>query len=207
MQLSIPWRVFPAGSSGTSGYSGSLLQIHGSSGFLHLRLPQSPLWRSAVRLTPPSPLHTDSRLAGLCLSVSEQEVVDSPVCPERAAAVRCLNSSLTVQTDGQKLLLIGRCLSASHVIGQIQFRMSAGVMLRPFLSDGSVVKLVVCLLWERLCRGSPLDQRVAPPAGLAGYFHLWRKKTAQVRFYLSSCSSTFLIYLLYIYIYYMMCLL
>lgn len=76
--------------------------------------------------------------------------MDSPVCPDRAAAVRCLNSSLTVQIDvqidGQKLLLIGRCLSVSHVIGQIQFCMSAGAMLRPFLSDGSVVKLVVCLL-------------------------------------------------------------
>ena len=175
----IPCWVFPARSSWTSGCSGSRPQILGCSGFLRLRSSRCRLWQSAVSLTPPSPLHTDCRLAGWCWSVLEQLEVTSSVPSERAAALMGLNSTLTscfFHLAGQKLLLIGCCLSVSPVIGQTQLHVSAGVVLHLCLSQRPAVTLVVVLpLRIRLCRESPSDQSRTPPAGGPASLHLWRK--------------------------------
>lgn len=175
----LPCWVFPARSSWTSGCFGSRPQILGCSGFLRLRSSRCRLWQSAVSLTPPSPLHTDCRLAGWCWSVLEQLEVTSSVPPERAAALMGLNSTLTscfFHLAGQKLLLIGCCLSVSPVIGQTQLHVSAGVVLHLCLSQSPAVTLVVVLpLRIRLCRESPSDQSRTPPAGRPALLHLWRK--------------------------------
>ena len=180
----IPCWVFPARSSWTSGCSGSRPQILGCSGFLRLWSSRCRPWQSAVSLTPPSPLHTDCRLAGWCWSVLEQLEVISSGPPERAAALRGLNSNLTscfFHHAGQKLLLIGCCLSVSPVIGQIQLHMSAGVVLHLCLCQSPAATLVVLPFRIRLCRASPSDQSRTPPAGRPALLHLEENTTAQVR--------------------------
>lgn len=158
----IPWTVLLADSCGTVECSGSLPPILGSLESLHRKALESHLSPSVVRLTPPPLLHTDCRLAGLCLSSLEQTTVQvgsGVVIGQWRPCLTLIRQRLchfvpTAPADCLSSLGIGPHASVSSVIGWCE------------AEEGPVRETCVsCRQRGRSCREIPECRMKSPPAG------------------------------------------